>query len=181
MNFELWQLFASGVGVFYLGVLFLIAWLVDNKPQFSKLARHHLIYSLSLGVYATSWSFYGTVGFAERQGYSFLTIYLGVTLAWLLSPWLFAPILKLSKEHQLSSFADLFAFRYQSQFVGIVVTLFMLLGTLPYIALQIHAVTESMQVLTNEATPIMISLSFCLPFYLVHSIVQHGKSMKDWS
>ncbi len=160
MNFDLWQLFASGV--VYLGVLFLIAWLVDNKPKFSKLARHHLIYSLSLGVYATSWSFYGSVGFAERQGYSFLTIYLGVTLAWLLSPWLFAPILKLSKEHQLSSFADLFAFRYQSQFVGIVVTLFMLLGTLPYIALQIHAVTESMQVLTNEATPIMISLGFCL-------------------
>ena len=160
MNFELWQLFASGV--FYLGVLFVIAWLVDNKPQFSKLARQHLIYSLSLGVYATSWSFYGSVGFAQRQGYSFLTIYLGVTLAWLLSPWLFAPILKLSKEHQLSSFADLFAFRYQSQFVGIVVTLFMLLGTLPYIALQIHAVTESMQVLTNEATPIMISLGFCL-------------------
>ncbi len=164
MNFELWQLFASGV--FYLGVLFLIAWLVDNKPKFSGLARHHLIYSLSLGVYATSWSFYGSVGFAERQGYSFLSIYLGVTLAWLLSPYLFAPILNLSKEHQLSSFADLFAFRYQSQFVGIVVTLFMLLGTLPYIALQIHAVTESMQVLTNEATPMTISLGFCFTLIL---------------
>lgn len=164
MNFELWQLFASGV--LYLGALFIIAWLVDNKPQFSNLAHHHLVYSLSLGVYATSWSFYGSVGFAERQGYSFLTIYLGVTLAWLLSPYLFAPILNLSKEHQLSSIADLFAFRYQSQFVGIVVTLFMLLGTLPYIALQIHAVTESMQVLTNQAAPMTISLGFCFTLIL---------------
>ena len=159
MNFELWQLFLAGVS--YLALLFLIAWLADNRAWFGQLAHTPLIYSLSLGVYATSWSFYGSVGFAERQGYSFLTIYLGVTLAYLLSPILFTPMLKLSKEHQLSSLADLFAFRYQSQLVGIVVTLFMLLGTLPYIALQIHAVTESMQVLTQEATPITIALGFC--------------------
>ncbi len=160
MNFELWQLFLTGVA--YLGLLFIIAWIADNKPWFGQLAHHPITYSLSLGVYATSWSFYGSVGFAERQGYSFLTIYLGVTLAYLLSPILFSPILKLSKEHQLSSLADLFAFRYQSQLVGIVVTGFMLMGTLPYIALQIHAVTQSMQVLTSEATPVTISLGFCI-------------------
>ncbi len=160
MSYELWQLFIAGVG--YLGLLFVIAWVVDNKPWFGRLAHNPITYSLSLGVYATSWSFYGSVGFAERQGYSFLTIYLGVTLAYLLSPILFSPILKLSKDHQLSSLADLFAFRYQSQLVGIVVTLFMLMGTLPYIALQIHAITQSMQVLTNEATPITISLGFCI-------------------
>jgi PAS domain S-box-containing protein len=164
MNFQLWQLFITGVA--YLGLLFVIAWIVDNKPGFSKIAHNPLTYSLSLGVYATSWSFYGSVGFAERQGYSFLTIYLGVTLAYLLSPILFSPILKLSKEHQLSSLADLFAFRYQSQFVGIVVTLFMLVGTLPYIALQINAVTQSMQVLTHEATPITIALGFCVTLIL---------------
>ncbi len=164
MNFELWQLFIAGVG--YLALLFVIAWVGDNTSWFAKLAHHPLSYSLSLGVYATSWSFYGSVGFAERQGYSFLTIYLGVTLAYLLSPILFAPILKLSKEHQLSSLADLFAFRYQSQLVGIVVTFFMLIGTLPYIALQIHAVTESMQVLTQEATPMTISLGFCVTLIL---------------
>lgn len=164
MSFELWQLFIAGVG--YLGLLFLIAWSVDNRRWLGRLAHNPLTYSLSLGVYATSWSFYGSVGFAERQGYSFLTIYLGVTLAYLLSPLLFSPILKLSKEHQLSSLADLFAFRYQSQLVGIVVTLFMLMGTLPYIALQIHAVTESMQVLTHEAAPITIALGFCATLIL---------------
>ena len=160
MNFELWQLFIAGVG--YLSLLFIIAWVVDNTLWFGRLAHHPLTYSLSLGVYATSWSFYGSVGFAERQGYAFLTIYLGVTLAYLLSPILFSPILKLCKEHQLTSLADLFAFRYQSQSVGIVVTLFLLLGTLPYIALQIHAVTESMQVLTQEITPTTIGLGFCI-------------------
>ncbi|WP_198262438.1 ATP-binding protein [sulfur-oxidizing endosymbiont of Gigantopelta aegis] len=164
MDFELWQLFVTGVG--YLALLFVIAWVVDNKPGFSRLAHNPLTYSLSLGVYATSWSFYGSVGFAERQGYSFLTIYLGVTLAYLLSPILFSPILKLSKERQLTSLADLFAFRYQSQLVGIVVTLFMLMGTLPYIALQINAVTQSMQVLTHEATPMMIALGFCVTLIL---------------
>ena len=164
MSFELWQLFVAGVG--YLGLLFIIAWVVDNKPWYRRLAHNPLTYSLSLGVYATSWSFYGSVGFAERQGYSFLTIYLGVTLAYLLSPIIFSPILKLSKDHQLSSLADLFAFRYQSQLVGIVVTLFMLMGTLPYIALQIHAVTQSMQVITHEATPITISLGFCATLIL---------------
>lgn len=164
MNFELWQLFIAGVG--YLGLLFIIAWVVDNKAWFRRLAHHPLTYSLSLGVYATSWSFYGSVGFAERQGYAFLTIYLGVTLAYLLSPILFTPILNLSKKHQLTSLADLFAFRYQSQWVGIVVTLFMLLGTLPYIALQIHAVKESMQVLTQEAAPTTIALGFCVTLIL---------------
>ena len=164
MSFELWQLFIAGVG--YLGLLFIIAWSVDNRRWLGRLAHNPLTYSLSLGVYATSWSFYGSVGFAEQRGYSFLTIYLGVTLAYLLSPILFSPILKLSKEHQLSSLADLFAFRYQSQLVGIVVTLFMLMGTLPYIALQIHAVTESMQVLTHEATPITIALGFCATLIL---------------
>ncbi|MDX2507519.1 MAG: ATP-binding protein [Gammaproteobacteria bacterium] len=164
MNFELWQLFFAGVA--YLGLLFFIAWVVDNTVWFGRLAHHPMAYSLSLGVYASSWSFYGSVGFAERQGYAFLTIYLGVTLAYLLSPVLFSPILKLCKEHQLTSLADLFAFRYQSQWVGIVVTLFMLLGTLPYIALQIHAVTESMQVLTHEVTPTTIALGFCVTLIL---------------
>jgi PAS domain S-box-containing protein len=164
INFELWHLFA--VGMIYLGLLFLIAWLVDNKSWGHRLAHHPLSYSLSLGVYASSWSFYGSVGFAERQGYSFLTIYFGVTLAYLISPFLFSPILKLSKEHQLSSLADLFAFRYQSQWVGVVVTFFMLVGSLPYIALQIHAVTESMQVLTQQSTPIPIALGFCVSLIL---------------
>ena len=160
MNFELWQLFLVGVG--YLLLLFLIAWAAEQGWLPAKLAAHPLTYTLSLGVYATSWSFFGSVGFAQSQGYNFLTIYLGVTLAFMLTPVLLQPILRLTKEYQLTSLADLFAFRYQSQLAGVLVTLFMLTGILPYIALQIRAVTESIQVLTQESAPGPIALGFCL-------------------
>ncbi len=160
MTIELWQLFLVGIG--YLLLLFLIAYAADTGRLPAHWARHPLTYILSLGVYATSWSFYGSVGFASAQGYNFLTIYLGVTLAFMLAPVLLQPILRLTREHQLSSLADLFAFRYQSQFAGVLVTLFMLAGTLPYIALQVRAVTESIQVLTHEAAPGMLALGFCL-------------------
>ncbi len=160
MTIELWQLFLVGIG--YLLLLFLIAYAADTGRLPAHWARHPLTYVLSLGVYATSWSFYGSVGFAASQGYNFLTIYLGVTLAFMLAPVLLQPILRLTREHQLSSLADLFAFRYQSQFAGVLVALFMLAGTLPYIALQIRAVTESIQVLTHEEAPVTLALGFCL-------------------
>jgi hypothetical protein len=108
---------------------------------------------LSLGVYATTWSFYGSVGYADSNGFMFLAVYLGLTLAFILSPVLLSPILRLVREYQLTSLADLFAFRYRSQTAGVLVTLFMLAGTLPYISLQIRAVTESASVLTQEFAP----------------------------
>lgn len=164
MTFELWQLFLAGVA--YLLLLFIIAFAAEHGWLPQKLARHPLTYTLSLGVYATSWSFYGSVGFAQNQGYNFLTIYLGVTLAFMLAPVLLQPIMRLTREFQLSSLADLFAFRYQSQLAGVLVTLFMLTGTLPYIALQVRAVTESLQVLTGETAPGLIALGFCLTITL---------------
>jgi len=160
MSFELWQLFLAGVS--YLLLLFLIAFAAEHGWLPQRLARHPLVYTLSLGVYATSWSYYGSVGFAQNQGYNFLTIYLGVTLAFMLTPLLLQPIMRLTREYQLSSLADLFAFRYQSQLAGVLVTLFMLTGTLPYIALQVRAVTESLQVLTRESAPGLIALGFCV-------------------
>ena len=161
MTFDLWQLFAAGVS--YLLLLFLIAYAAERGWIPQRLARHPLTYTLSLGVYATTWSFYGSVGFAQTQGYNFLTIYLGVTLAFLLTPVLLQPILRLTREYQLASLADLFAFRYQSQMAGVLVTLFMLAGLLPYLALQVRAVTESLQVLTQESTPrLLLALGFCL-------------------
>lgn len=164
MQFELWQLFL--VGVAYLLLLFYIAYAAEKGWIADGIARHPLTYVLSLGVYATSWSFYGSVGFAQHQGYNFLTIYLGVTLAFILAPVLLHPILRLCREYQLSSLADVFAFRYQSQLAGVLVTLFMLTGTLPYIALQVRAVTESLQVLTNESTPNLLALGYCITIIL---------------
>ncbi len=159
MTYELEVLF--GASICYLLLLFFIAYATDSGIIPKHWVRHPLVYILSLGVYATSWSFYGSVGFAEREGFQFLTVYLGVTIAFLLTPLLLKPILQITRDYQLTSLADLFAFRYRSQMAGILVTIFMLVGSLPYIALQIRAVSESMQVLTQEATPQVIALWFC--------------------
>jgi Na+/proline symporter/signal transduction histidine kinase len=160
MSFDLGHLFFAGV--VYLLILFLIAFATEKGWIPDKVARHPITYALSLGVYATSWSFYGSVGFAQSQGFNFLSIYLGVTLAFMLVPLLLAPILKLVRDYQLTSLADLLAFRYRSQLAGVLVTLFMLAGTFPYIALQILAVSESISILTEEAPPRVLALGFCI-------------------
>jgi PAS domain S-box-containing protein len=160
MTFELWILFLAGV--IYLLILFMIAYAAERGVIKSSVARHPLTYVLSLGVYATSWSYYGSVGFAQTQGFNFLTIYLGVTLAFALTPVLLMPILRLTREYQLTSLADLLAFRYRNQVTGVLVTVFMLVGILPYISLQILAVTASMRALTQGATPSVLAFGFCV-------------------
>lgn len=164
MKFELWHLFV--ISVLYLGMLFVIASAAEKKWLPESLVSHPLVYTLSLGVYATSWSYYGSVGLADREGFTFLAVYLGVTIAFLASPILLKPILRLIKEYQLSSLADLLAFRYHSQLAGILVTLFMLTGALPYMALQIQAVTDSLSVLTDDTQTELLSLGFCLTITL---------------
>ena len=160
MTFDLGHLYFAAVA--YLAILFLVAYAVDQNWIPRSIARHPATYVLSLGVYATSWTYYGSVGFANSQGYNFLTIYLGVTLAFVVTPFLLQPILRLTREYQLSSLADLFAFRFRSQLAGVLVTLFMLAGTLPYIALQIRAVTESLSILTDQAATNDLALGFCI-------------------
>ena len=164
MTYDLGILF--GAGVAYLALLFFIAYATEQGLIKESWISHPLTYTLSLGVYASSWTYYGSVGFAETHGFQFLTIYLGVTLTFILSPVLLKPILQLTREHQLTSLADVFAFRYRSQLAGILVTLFMLMGALPYIALQIRAVTESLKILTQQATPEILALGFCLTLML---------------
>ena len=160
MNLELWVLFVAALA--YLGVLFLIAYAGENGYLPKRLIEHPAVYALSLGVYATSWTFYGSVGLANNSGLAFLTIYLGVTAAFMLGPYLLAPISRLCRDYQLSSIADLLAFRYGGRATGFVVTVFMLMGILPYISLQITAVTRSIQVLAREAAPNLLALVFCL-------------------
>lgn len=160
MSGDLSLLFTAGV--IYLLALSLIAHTADRGIIPSHWINNPWVYTLSLGVYATSWSFYGSVGFAQSHGFQFIAIYIGATFAFLLTPVLLRPILRLTSEHQLSSLADLFAFRYRSQLAGVLVTLFMLIGTLPYLALQIRAITESLHILTDEIPSEMIAFGYCL-------------------
>ena len=159
MTLPIGALFA--VSVAYLLLLFGVAYATERGLVPTRVVRHPLTYALSLGVYATSWTYSGSVGFAQKHGYGFLTIYLGVTLACLLVPVLWEPVLRLCREHQLTSLADLFAFRFQSQAAGVLVTVFMLAGNLPYLALQIHAVTSGVHVLAQAAPPTGIPIVFC--------------------
>lgn len=159
MGIELSLLFA--IALAYLGLLFIIAGCADRGWLPEKLISSPWIYSLSLGVYATSWTYYGSVGLANSSGYAFLTIYLGLTGAFILGPYIMRPILQLCSDNQLHSLADLMAFRYGGRATGFAVTLFMLVGILPYISLQIRAVTESVQVLSQQVPSNVLALLFC--------------------
>lgn len=150
----------------YLLLLFLIACATDRGWIPPRIHRHPGVYALSLGVYMSAGTYYGNIGFAQSHGYAFLALYLGLTLAFLLQPLLLAPILKLTQDYRLSSLADLFAFRYRSRATGVLVTLFMLAGSLPFIALEIDAVVESVAVLTGREEPGELALLFSLALVL---------------
>ncbi|WP_250656492.1 sensor histidine kinase [Alkalimarinus coralli] len=160
MSFNLIQLFL--IGLTYLLLLFGIAWATEKGFIPKRVVRHPLTYVLSLGVYASAWAFYGSVGLAYEFGYGFLAYYLGVCGAFLLAPVLMLPILRITRAYQLSSLADLFAFRYRSQIAGTLVTLFTLMGTLALLSLQIQAVANSIQILAPGSPQNILGFGFCL-------------------
>ncbi|MBD9482434.1 PAS domain S-box protein [Pseudomonas sp. PDM14] len=158
-SFDLSQLIL--ISAAYLLLLFGVAWLSEKGLIPRRIIRHPLTYTLSLGVYASAWAFYGTVGLAYQYGFGFLASYLGVTGAFLLAPVLLYPILRITRTYQLSSLADLFAFRFRSSWAGALTTLFMLIGVLPLLALQIQAVADSIGILTREPLQNRFALGFC--------------------
>ena len=103
MSFSLTQMIL--ISAAYLTVLFGVAWISERGMIPRSIIRHPLTYTLSLGVYASAWAFYGTVGLAYEYGYGFLSSYLGVSGAFLLAPVLLYPILKITRTYQLSSLA----------------------------------------------------------------------------
>ncbi|TWC40278.1 two-component sensor kinase CbrA [Pseudomonas sp. SJZ079] len=158
-SFSLSQLIL--ISAAYLLVLFGVAWISEHGLIPRWIIRHPLTYTLSLGVYASAWAFYGTVGLAYQYGYGFLASYLGVSGAFLLAPVLLYPILRITRTYQLSSLADLFAFRFRSTWAGALTTVFMLIGVLPLLALQMQAVTDSIGILTQEPLKERVALSYC--------------------
>lgn len=160
MNFSLSQLIL--ISTTYLLTLFGVAWASEKGWVPRAIVRHPLVYILSLGVYASAWAFFGSVGLAYQYGYGFLAIYLGLSGAFLLAPVLLAPILQLTRRHQLSSLADLLAFRFRSGWVGAITTIGMLMGALPLLALQIQAVADTIGILTGQSIQNRVALAFCI-------------------
>ena len=160
MNFELLTLIA--LGSTYLSLLFGIAYITERGWIPQRIVRHPVVYVLSLGVFASIWAYYGVVGSAQREGYGYLANSIGISLAFMLSPLLLRPLLELTRTYQLSSLADLLAFRYRSPWVGTVTTLVILVGVTPLIALQIRAVADTADLLTPAASHGSIAVGFCV-------------------
>src|SRR5512147_2296764 len=129
----------------YLGLLFAIAYYADERADAGRtVIASPYIYSLSLAVYATAWTFYGSVGRAAADGVGFLPIYLGPTLMIALWWIVMRKILRISKANRITSLADFVASRYgKSALVGGLVTVIAVIGILPYISLQLKAVSNS--------------------------------------
>jgi len=135
------------VALAYIGLLFLVASYGDRTRGLGREGRARLlIYPLSLAIYCTSWTFFGSVGFASRTGFDFLTIYIGPALMIGLFSPLLMRVVRLAKAQNITSIADFIAARYgKGQTVAATVALIAIVGTIPYIALQLKAVSSSLE------------------------------------
>lgn len=137
-----WVVIVVALG--YIGLLFVIASYGDRARGHGSRARM-MIYPLSLAIYCTSWTFFGSVGLASRTGYDFLAIYVGPMLMIGLATPLILRVVRLAKAQNITSIADFIAARYgKHQAVAATVALIAIIGTIPYIALQLKAVSASL-------------------------------------
>jgi Na+/proline symporter/nitrogen-specific signal transduction histidine kinase len=135
----------------YLGLLFAIAFYADKRADAGRpVIANAYVYSLSLAVYATAWTFYGSVGRAASDGVGFLPIYIGPTLMIALWWLVMRKILRISKQNRITSLADFVASRYgKSALIGGLVTVIAVIGILPYISLQLKAIASSYSILVQ--------------------------------
>ncbi|MFT0212756.1 hybrid sensor histidine kinase/response regulator [Pseudomonas sp. F1_0610] len=154
----------------YMAVLFLIAFYGDRRRIPLSAPVRGTIYSLSLAVYCSSWTFFGAVGQAANQIWSFLPIYLGPMLLMLFAPWVIKKIVLISKQENITSIADFIAARYgKSQRLAVIITLISIIGTMPYLALQLKGIVMGVNLLsgnepnsTTYQTALIVSVALAL-------------------
>jgi Na+/proline symporter/nitrogen-specific signal transduction histidine kinase len=138
--------------IVYLLMLFAVASLVEHSKRGSRIAGSTVVYSLSLAVYCSSWTFNGGVGRAAQSGLDFLPIYLGPTLAFCLGPMVLRRILRVSKANQITSIADLIGARFgRSGGLAALVTIIAVIGLTPYVALQLKSIANGVAALSNSS------------------------------
>ena len=145
------------VSFLYLCLLFAIAYWGDKRADENRsIIANPYIYTLSIAVYCTSWTFYGSVGRAASTGVGFLPIYLGPTLTFVLAWFVLRKIIRISKVNRITSIADFIASRYgKSPALGGLVTIIAVIGIMPYISLQLKAVSTSFTVLSQYPEIVM--------------------------
>src|ERR1700750_283299 len=148
-----WGVIAAAFG--YIGFLFLVASrgnrLGNRQPAVPRGWLGGLIYPLSLAIYCTSWTFFGSVGFASRTSVDFLAIYVGPILMIVVCTPILRRVIQLAKSQNITSIADFIAARYgKSQAVAATVALIAIIGSVPYIALQLKAMASSLETILSE-------------------------------
>ena len=136
----------------YLLLLFGIAWVAERQERRGRsLVNNPYVYSLSLAVYCTSWTFYGSVGRAATSGLSFLTIYLGPTLMAALWMVVLTRIVRIAKANRITTISDFLGFRYgKSLLLSGLVAAVAVIGVIPYIGLQIKAIISTFEIISHE-------------------------------
>ncbi|WP_164738279.1 ATP-binding protein [Frigidibacter oleivorans] len=133
----------------YVCLLFVVAFWADGAARRGQVRwlRSPLVYTLSLSIYCTAWTFYGAVGYAARSGLEFATIYLGPTLVLIGWWWLLRKLVRIGRMQRVTSIADLISSRFgKSNLLGVIVTAICVVAATPYIALQLQSVTLSFNV-----------------------------------
>jgi len=133
----------------YATFLFVVAFWAEKRAEAGRLGwlRSPWVYTLSLSIYCTAWTFYGAVGYAARSGLEYLTIYLGPSLVMIGWWWILRKLVRIGRTQRITSVADLISSRYgKSTTLGVLVTLLAVIGTTPYIALQLQSVALSFAV-----------------------------------
>jgi Na+/proline symporter/nitrogen-specific signal transduction histidine kinase len=156
-----------GASLLYLGLLFAVAYWGDRRADSGRsVIAHPTVYALSLAVYCTAWTYYGSVGRAVATGVGFLPIYLGPTLVAALWGSLLLKMVRVSKSQRITSIADFIASRYgKSHLLGGLVTVIAVVGVVPYIALQLKAISRSFTILLQYPQIIMPTSADTLPFW----------------
>ena len=139
--------------VLYVSILFFIAHWAEKRSH-SKWTNNAYVYSFSLAVYCTAWTYYGSIGVAAESGLNYLPIYLGPIM--IIPTWMIIlkRIIRISRVNKISSIADFISLRYgNSRFLGALVTVICIVGIVPYIALQLKSISDTFHVVTKtEAT-----------------------------
>src|SRR5690242_16988181 len=144
-----WGVITTAFG--YIGLLFFVAHYGDRLSPALRGRAGTFIYPLSLAIYCTSWTFFGSVGFATRTSIDFLAIYVGPILMIGLCTPLLRRVIQLAKSQNITSIADFIAARYgKSQAVAATVAVIAIVGSVPYIALQLKAVASSLETILSE-------------------------------
>jgi Na+/proline symporter/signal transduction histidine kinase len=167
------------VCIAYVALLFGVAFMAERRAERGRggWLRSPWVYTLSLSIYCTAWTFYGAVGYAVRSGLEFLTIYIGPTLIMVGWLWAVRKLVRIGRTQRITSVADLISSRYgKSTFLGVLVTLLAVAGITPYIALQLQSVTLSFGVfaagnahgwISPDETPMTLWVAIGLAIFTV--------------